>query len=259
MNDPSQSGPTFPFIAGMMNYLGGVSAGRDLLHQAQGQRPDHPPDQRPDPAGADQRPDQPGAGAELGRRSAPRSVTRSIGVTYLNPVTLLPSAIGIDAKAPGGRAGRGGEVHRVRAVTRRARRSCRAATRPVTRFTTRSSRASARCPRCPRWPARTTQTINPYTWGPQEGTDQHLVRRQHRPLIGTVPRPPVGSRPSATEPTAPGRRPAGHLARGRRGGWGMPAVLDPAHLLFILVPCGELTAADFLTPAFRPGQPSGSR
>jgi hypothetical protein len=23
MNDPSQSGPTFPFIAGMMNYLGG--------------------------------------------------------------------------------------------------------------------------------------------------------------------------------------------------------------------------------------------
>ena len=27
MNDPSQSGPTFPFIAGMMNYLGGVNAG----------------------------------------------------------------------------------------------------------------------------------------------------------------------------------------------------------------------------------------
>ena len=29
MNDPSQSGPTFPFIAGMMNYLGGVSARRE--------------------------------------------------------------------------------------------------------------------------------------------------------------------------------------------------------------------------------------
>src|ERR1700728_2366352 len=27
MNDPSQSGPTYPFIAGMMNSLGGVSAG----------------------------------------------------------------------------------------------------------------------------------------------------------------------------------------------------------------------------------------
>ena len=77
MNDPSQSGPTFPFIAGMMNYLGGVSAGESVLHQAQGQRAGHPPDQRPDPAGADQRPDQAGAGAELGRRSAPRSATRA--------------------------------------------------------------------------------------------------------------------------------------------------------------------------------------
>src|SRR5262249_52603771 len=27
MNDPSQSGPTYPFIAGMMNYLGGVTPG----------------------------------------------------------------------------------------------------------------------------------------------------------------------------------------------------------------------------------------
>jgi len=27
MNDPAQSGPTYPFIAGMMNYLGGVSQG----------------------------------------------------------------------------------------------------------------------------------------------------------------------------------------------------------------------------------------
>ena len=29
MNDPSQSGPTYPFIAGMMNYLGGVNNGRE--------------------------------------------------------------------------------------------------------------------------------------------------------------------------------------------------------------------------------------
>jgi iron(III) transport system substrate-binding protein len=31
MNDPSQSGPTYPFIAGMMNYLGGVSAGESFF------------------------------------------------------------------------------------------------------------------------------------------------------------------------------------------------------------------------------------
>ena len=31
MNDPSQSGPTFPFIAGMMSYLGGVSQGEKFF------------------------------------------------------------------------------------------------------------------------------------------------------------------------------------------------------------------------------------
>ena len=31
MNDPSQSGPTFPFIAGIMNYLGGVSKGEQFF------------------------------------------------------------------------------------------------------------------------------------------------------------------------------------------------------------------------------------
>ncbi len=67
MNDPSQSGPTYPFIAGMMNYLGGVSPGRELLQSAEDERPCHQPDQRPDAAGADQRPDQARAGAELGR------------------------------------------------------------------------------------------------------------------------------------------------------------------------------------------------
>jgi len=49
MNDPSQSGPTFPFIAGMMNYLGGVSAGESyftklkanglVIHPTNGPRP----------------------------------------------------------------------------------------------------------------------------------------------------------------------------------------------------------------------------
>ncbi len=32
MNDPSQSGPTFPLIAGVMNYLGGVPAGEQYFN-----------------------------------------------------------------------------------------------------------------------------------------------------------------------------------------------------------------------------------
>ncbi len=33
MNDPAVSGPTFPFVAGMMNYLGGVTQGEDFYTQ----------------------------------------------------------------------------------------------------------------------------------------------------------------------------------------------------------------------------------
>ncbi len=36
MNDPSQSGPTYPFIAGMMNYLGGVSQGESFFTKLKG-------------------------------------------------------------------------------------------------------------------------------------------------------------------------------------------------------------------------------
>ena len=64
--------------------------GREVLHQAEGQRADHPPDQRADAAGAHQRPDQARARPELGRRSARRSATRSLIVKYLDPVTVLP-------------------------------------------------------------------------------------------------------------------------------------------------------------------------
>ena len=31
MNDPSQSGPTYPFVAGMMQYLGGVAKGESYF------------------------------------------------------------------------------------------------------------------------------------------------------------------------------------------------------------------------------------
>ena len=99
MNDPSQSGPTFPLIAGVMNYLGGVSAGRELLLHAEVQRPDHPPDQRPDAAGADQRPDQPGAGAVARPAIGATFTDKNIGISTSSPATLLPCAIGIDAKA----------------------------------------------------------------------------------------------------------------------------------------------------------------
>jgi iron(III) transport system substrate-binding protein len=85
MNDPSQSGPTYPFIAGMMNYLGGVPAGEQFFTRLKTNGLVVHPTNGPTLSSA-------GIGAVLG--------DSKLTVKYLDPVTLLPSAIGIDARAP---------------------------------------------------------------------------------------------------------------------------------------------------------------
>ena len=99
MNDPSQSGPTFPFIAGMMNYLGGVSQGESFFTKLKANglviNPTNGPTLQALTSGQIKLAlvqSSAGIGAALG--------DKNIGIVkYLNPVTLLPSAIGIDAKA----------------------------------------------------------------------------------------------------------------------------------------------------------------
>jgi len=99
MNDPSQSGPTYPFIAGMMNYLGGVSAGEKYFSQLKANglvvHPTNGVTLQALTSGQIKLAlvqSSAGIGAALG--------AKNLAVTYLPPVTLLPSAIGIDAKAP---------------------------------------------------------------------------------------------------------------------------------------------------------------
>src|SRR5487761_1346579 len=90
MNDPAQSGPTYPFIAGMMNYLGGVSAGESYFTKLKANGlVIHPTSGQINLALVQS---SAAIGAAIG--------AKNIGIAYLNPVTLLPSAIGIDAKAP---------------------------------------------------------------------------------------------------------------------------------------------------------------
>ncbi len=99
MNDPSQSGPTYPFIAGVMNYLGGVSQGERYFEKLKANgllvNPTNGPTLQALGSGQ----------IDLGlvQSSAATGATfsdKSIKVTYLNPATLLPGCIGIDAKAP---------------------------------------------------------------------------------------------------------------------------------------------------------------
>lgn len=100
-NDPSQSGPTYPFIAGIMNYLGGpngVQAGENYFEKLKANglviNPTNGPTLQALTSGRIKIAlvqSSAGIGAALG--------DKSLAVKYLNPVTELPSCIGIDAKA----------------------------------------------------------------------------------------------------------------------------------------------------------------
>ncbi len=98
MNDPAQSGPTYPLIAGVMNYLGGVSAGEKFFSTLKSNglviHPTNGPTLQALTNGQ--------INLALVQSSAAIGATftdKNIGLEYLDPATLLPSQIGIDAKA----------------------------------------------------------------------------------------------------------------------------------------------------------------
>ncbi len=99
MNDPAISGPTYPFVAGMMNALGGVAQGEKYFSALQANGLDvH--ETNGDTLQA----------LEVGQiRVAIIQSSAGIGaslkdpairVAFLDPVTPIPSAVGIDPKAP---------------------------------------------------------------------------------------------------------------------------------------------------------------
>ena len=108
MNDPSQSGPTFPLIAGLMNQLGGesggVAAGEGFLSQLKGNGLHvfptngdtlHALETGQITYGLIQ------SSAAVGEiLKAPKSAAFQPKVVYLPQSTLLPGVIGIDKGAP---------------------------------------------------------------------------------------------------------------------------------------------------------------
>jgi iron(III) transport system substrate-binding protein len=179
MNDPSQSGPTFPFIAGMMNYLGGVSQGESyftklkanglVIHPTNGQTLQALTSGQVKLALVQS---SAGIGAVIG--------DKNLTVKYLNPVTLLPSAIGIDAKAPAAEQAEAKQF--INFVLSPAGQKVMQSGDPTgdsLYYPVLSS--TTPLPALPTLGSVTTQTINPYTWGPQEGTintwfDSSIVR-----------------------------------------------------------------------------------
>jgi iron(III) transport system substrate-binding protein len=182
MNDPSQSGPTYPFIAGMMNYLGGVSQGESFFTKLKANglviHPTNGPTLQALTSGQIKLAlvqSSAGIGAGFGPGSDP-----NLTVKYLNPVTLLPSAIGIDAKAPAAERKEAEEF--IKYVLSPAGQKVMQSGDPYgdSLYYPVLQGVSPK-PELPSLASVKTQTINPYTWGPKEATintwfDSTIVR-----------------------------------------------------------------------------------
>ena len=179
MDDPSQSGPTYPLIAGMMNKLGGVSAGEKYFSSLKANglviHPTNGPTLQALTSGQINVAlvqSSAGVGAAL--------ADKNLVVTYLDPATLLPSAIGIDAKAPA-------------AERKEAERFISFVLSPAGQKVMQTGDPTGDSlyypvlngvnplPSLPALSTVATQTINPYTWGNREATintwfDDNVVR-----------------------------------------------------------------------------------
>ena len=182
MNDPSQSGPTYPFIAGMMNYLGGVSQGEAYYTRLKANgliiHPTNGPTLQALTSGQIKLAlvqSSAGIGATFGPGSDPK-----LAVKYLNPVTILPSAIGIDAKASATERKEAEEF--VKFVLSPAGQKVMQTGDPYGDSLYYPVLQGVNpLPELPSLASVKTQTINPYTWGSKEATintwfDSSIVR-----------------------------------------------------------------------------------
>ncbi len=179
MNDPSQSGPTFPFIAGVMNYLGSTAKGESFFEKLKSNglviNPTNGPTLQALTSGQIKLAlvqSSAGIGAKLG--------DPSLRVEYLNPVTLLPSAIGIDAKAsPAVQAEAERFIEFV--LSKQGQHVMQTGDPTGDSLYYPVLQGVSPLPSLPSLAAVQTQSINPYTWGPREPTinnwfDSTIVR-----------------------------------------------------------------------------------
>lgn len=167
MNDPSISGPTYPFVAGMMQELGGIPAGeayfKDLKANGLLVEPKNGPTLAALASGE--------IDVALVQSTAAVGATFSdhdLGVEYLSPSTLLPSAIGIDAKAPA--AARAEAETFVEYMLSPAGQKIMETGDPTGDSLYYPVLQGIRArPVLPPLASVKTITINPYTWGAREG------------------------------------------------------------------------------------------
>ena len=179
MNDPSQSGPTYPFIAGMMSHLGGVKPGERFFEQLKANglviNPTNGPTLQALTSGQIELAlvqSSAGVGAELG--------DRSLRVEYLNPATLLPSAIGIDAKASPAVQAEAEQFVRF-VLSKQGQHVMQSGDPTGDSLYYPVVQGVKPLPALPSLAEVKTQTIDPYTWGSREPSinswfDAHIVQ-----------------------------------------------------------------------------------
>jgi iron(III) transport system substrate-binding protein len=179
MNDPSQSGPTYPLIAGVMNYLGSVSDGEKYFSTLKSDglviHPTNGPTLQALTNGQ--------INVALVQSSAAIGATftdKNIGLEYLDPATLLPSQIGIDANAsPQVQAEAKQFVEFVLSAAGQKVMQSGDPTGDSLYYPVLNGVNPL--PSLPSLASVKTQTVDPYTWGNQETTintwfDSNIVR-----------------------------------------------------------------------------------
>ena len=179
MNDPSQSGPTYPLIAGVMNALGGVPAGEKYFSTLKSNglviHPTNGPTLQALTNGQ--------INLALVQSSAAIGATftdKNIGLEYLDPATLLPSQIGIDANAsPQVQAEAKQFVEFVLSTAGQKVMQSGDPTGDSLYYPVLTGVNPL--PSLPSLASVKTQTVDPYTWGTQETTintwfDSNIVR-----------------------------------------------------------------------------------
>ena len=166
MNDPSQSGPTYPFIAGIMQNLGGIAKGKTYFSKLKANGLVVNPTNGPTLAAL--------ASGQINLALVQSSAgigayfsDHNIAVKYLNPVTILPSVIGIDAKAPV-QVQKEAKLFASYVLSRAGQKVMK--TGDPTGDSLYYPVVSGIAPRgiLPPLSGVKTQSINPYVWGPKE-------------------------------------------------------------------------------------------
>lgn len=168
MNNPAVSGPTYPCVAGLMNYLGGVSQGETFLQKLKSNGL-HVSQTNGDTLHLLQTGQIQIALVQTTAAIGAAKTTPGLKVAYLPKETLLPSVMGIDAKAP---AAEQAEAQKFIDFVLSGAGQHQMQTGDPTGDSLYWPIApgTSPLPGLPSLSSLSTQTVDPYTWGAREST-----------------------------------------------------------------------------------------